>query len=213
MQRKLDKISLSTFQKHFTIFFYSLENLTRWCNFTKNLNLQNHLNLLLKMIKQKTMSYPLILFFWPTSEKWSAAHLRAALPRPCRGPALCAPRSARGLAAQQQQRRRGPRLSTRSATLALPRPGRNLGLGREFVAPPGPHSARRIVAIHFDRTAMRDFRGIKTPPAGRPSPNPSSFRSSFLSLRSSLATGKPPQGSSTYRCQERSVRRERMAPP
>ena len=140
--------------------------------------------------------------------------MRPICARLCRGPALCAPRSARGLAAQQQQRTRGPRLSTRSATLALPRPGRNLGLGREFVAPPGPHSARRIVAIHFDRTAMRDFRGIKTPPAGRPSPNPSSFRSSFfLSLRSSHATGKPPQGSSTYRCQERSVRRERMAPP
>ena len=152
--------------------------------------IKKHLNLLLKMIKQKTMSYPLILFFWPTSEKWPAAHLRAALPRPS---SVC---SALGPWAS----RRGPRLSTRSATLALPCPGHNLGLGREFVAPPGPHSAWRIVAIHFDRTAMRDFRGIKTPPAGRPSPNPSSFRSSFLSLRSSHAIGKPPQGSSTYRC-------------
>ena len=60
-----------------------------------------------------------------------------------------------------------------------PCPGRNLGLGREFVFPPRPHSARQIVAIHFDRTTMRDFRGIKTLPAGRPSPNPSPFSSSF----------------------------------
>ena len=63
------------------------------------------------MIKQKTMSYPLILFFWPTSEKWPAAHLRVALPRPS---SVC---SALGPWAS----RRGPRLSTQRATLAPPR--------------------------------------------------------------------------------------------
>ena len=151
MQRKLDKISLYTFQKHFTVLFYSLENLTRWCNFTRNLNLQIDQNSFKYASKINRLQNIIYYSSGPACSSSNPAGLKPARPEglPAR-------------AAQQPSRMR----------CSPPCPGRNLGLGREFVAPPGPHSARRIVAIHFDRTAMRDFRGIKTPPAGRPSPKP-----------------------------------------
>ena len=140
------------------------------------------------------MSYPLILFFWPTSEKWPAAHLRVALPRPS---SVC---SALGPWAS----RRGPRLSTQRATLAPPRAQAATWAWAGNSSPrlgliqPG----KSWPCILIGRPCVTSA-GSKPRPPVAPPQNPSSFLSSFLSLRSSHATGKPPQGSSTYRCQEK----------
>ena len=53
---------------------------------------------------------------------------------------------------------------------APPRPGRNLGLGREFGLAPYPAwaaaLAQSLAAVHLDRAVERAARGIKNP--GRP---------------------------------------------
>ena len=82
------------------------------------------------MIKQKTMSYPLILFFWPTSEKWPAAHLRAALPRPSSVRAALGPwASSTAAAAQTRPAAQHPARNARSPA-PRPQPGPGPGIRR-----------------------------------------------------------------------------------
>ena len=82
------------------------------------------------MIKQKTMSYPLILFFWPTSEKWPAAHLRAALPRPSSVRSALGPwASSTAAAAQTRPAAQHPERNARSPA-PRPQPGPGPGIRR-----------------------------------------------------------------------------------
>jgi hypothetical protein len=95
-------------------------------------------------------------------------------------------------------------------SLSTPRPGRNLGLGRESAHPPRPIlvqlAARSISSVHYDRTAARGDRGNKIP-SRRPSLNPSSFLF-FLPVLLACAP--------FHREQQRSAhggQREEVAPP
>jgi hypothetical protein len=78
---------------------------------------------------------------------------------PARSRALQRPRAQAGTA-QRPPLRRGPALS--GSRSSRPRPGRNLGLGRESGHPPGPLLARLPSAVHVDRTALLSCRLNKT---------------------------------------------------
>ena len=103
-------------------------------------------------------------------------------------------RTVRGLVCFVSARAAQRRLNT-ARVPAPPRPGRNLGLGREFARPHGLILARATLAVGSHRTAIRAPREIKTP--SRPvQPNPKSFLLSLpllsTSRRKSESSGAAP---------------------
>jgi hypothetical protein len=72
--------------------------------------------------------------------------------------------------------------------VASPRPGRNLGLGRERSPPPGPKEARPLSAVHVDRRPRARVGGTKSLPRRPENPSPIL---SFLSFSSAqpMVTG------------------------
>jgi len=80
-----------------------------------------------------------------------------------------------GPASTRAAQQRGPRPARRHARALSPRPGRNLGLGRDFGLVPYPAWAAALaqspVTVHLHPTAARAFRPNKTPrPALLPEP-------------------------------------------
>jgi hypothetical protein len=66
--------------------------------------------------------------------------------------------------------------------LRSPRPGRNLGLGRERRHPPGPFLARSLLVVHLIRRSSVVLGGSKTAESASHPLNPKTFALSVFSL-------------------------------
>lgn len=88
-------------------------------------------------------------------------------------------------------------MARQSSPHRLPRvPGRNLGLGREKLNPPGPNLAQKIAAVYLDLTVQCGFHDNKT--VGH-NPHPGNA-SSFISLLSRRRNAESSSGTDGRWC-------------